>query len=143
MEKENTNTGFISFAYNLLSDLHPVGDFESVVFDIDDTLIDSLGKPMFDVIDLYLYARKLRFKIFIITARAGADDNIRRTIVELEHFGITGYTGLYFRHPDNHNVENYKLVARRKIFEDGFNTVMSVGDMPWDIGLYGGVGIII
>ena len=138
-----TRKHIVSFACEILSDIKPVVGIDSVIFDIDDTLIDQFGNPMFDVIYLYLQAKTLGFKIFIITARSGREENISRTIVQLEKFGIDGYSQLYFRHPDNHDVENYKLVTRQHIFDTGFNTVMSVGDMPWDIGLYGGGGIII
>ena len=75
-----TRKHIVSFACEILSDIKPVVGIDSVIFDIDDTLIDQFGNPMFDVIYLYLQAKTLGFKIFIITARSGREENISRTL---------------------------------------------------------------
>lgn len=130
-------------AYDLINKLRPVKENDVVVFDIDDTLIDINGEPMFDVIDFYRYVRTIGFKTIIITAREGSQPNINATLKELSLFGINDYHSIYFREPSQLNIEQYKFNSRKKVFLDGMNTVMSVGDMYWDTGAYGGVGIII
>ena len=41
---------------------------------------------------------------------------------------------------DNFNQYQYKLEARKRIPD---NVIMSIGDKPWDIGQYGGYGILV
>ena len=52
---------------------------------------------------------------------------------------------MYFLPPESssraQDQADYKLTARKNLHEMGYTVVMSVGDMPWDIGAYGGVGI--
>jgi predicted secreted acid phosphatase len=130
-------------AYDLINQHRPAKKNDMVVFDIDETLIDLNGEPMFDVIDFYRYVKTIGFNTSIITARPGLTENIKITMDELSRVGVTGYHTIYFRDPSQMDVEKYKLNCRKKLFVDGFNTVMSLGDMHWDTGMYGGIGIII
>jgi hypothetical protein len=48
---------------------------------------------------------------------------------------------MYFINPDMTNPHLFKLNSRKHIHENGYQVEMSLGDSPWDIGLYGGIGI--
>lgn len=114
----------------------------SIVFDIDDTLIDSKSNtPIVPVVNLYHKAREMGYIPFIVTNRAGGHDYY--TNYQLEKMGIVGYKTIYFRRPREIDFWGTKRAARKHITEQGYNIVMSVGDKPWDIGDYGGYGIII
>ena len=41
------------------------------------------------------------------------------------------------------NAEEFKLFARRNANECGYIPLFSVGDMNWDVGLYGGIPILL
>jgi phosphoglycolate phosphatase-like HAD superfamily hydrolase len=123
---------------NILQQI-PFNRMQAVVFDIDDTLIDSqTHRIMPKVFALYRYCIDRGYNVYIITARAKGGLNY--TINQLDNYGITGYKNITFRHPDDYNVTQYKLNARKSIPE---TVVMSVGDQPWDIGAFGGVGLIV
>ena len=111
-----------------------------IVYDIDDTLIDNNGCPILPVINTYHYAKNSGLTTVIITARPDYDENIQRTIQQLHYFGITGYKYIYFRPRDKEDQATFKLLARKNLHDRGYHVVASIGDMPWDIGLYGGIG---
>ena len=48
---------------------------------------------------------------------------------------------MFMRPPDNQNLYAYKETRRKVIYDMGFNSVMSVGDMPFDFGAYGGLSV--
>jgi hypothetical protein len=120
----------------------PLTDSSVIVFDIDDTLIDRNSIPILEVIELYKYVLRKGFKVAIITARKGIGYNIHRTINELFMHGIKDYLFLYFMRMEDEDHVMYKLNARKDIHDKNYKVVMSIGDMPWDIGEYGGVGIL-
>jgi hypothetical protein len=111
-----------------------------VVFDIDGTLIDTNNNPINPVIDLFNTSVNLGFIPVIITARAGTPENIKHTCKQLENHGIVNYQTIYFRPIHNENQAEFKFIARKNIHELGYIVVASIGDMPWDIGEYGGYG---
>ena len=114
---------------------------QAIVFDIDDTLIDSHTDTILKkTFELYRYCITRGYKVYIITARAKTQNAIAYTKAQLVNTGIVGYKSIAFRPPNDYNVTKYKLDARRSIPE---NVIMSVGDQPWDIGQYGGVGVIV
>ena len=122
----------------------------SIIFDIDDTLIRSYRKRspgdnglIQPVKDLYDYARYIGLQPFIVTNRDGTVENTAYTHKELERHGIVGYDTVYFRDPMCTDMWVPKLNARKHIYDRGYVTVMSVGDMPWDIGQYGGYGVLL
>lgn len=114
-----------------------------VVYDIDDTLLDLSGKPIHSILNTYKYARKKGFLTAIITARPAIKENIERTVKQLEENDITDYLCMYFREPDVKDVARYKTLSRKDIHDRGYNIVMSIGDLPWDTGKYGGIGYIV
>jgi len=119
----------------------PFSPDQAVVFDIDDTLIDSTThKLMPQVFSLYQYCRSKGYNIYIITARPRVPYGIQLTLYQLQYLGITGYKNIAFRPPLNLNVYLYKLNARKAIKD---NIIMSVGDQNWDMGQYGGYGILV
>lgn len=132
---------------NIVSVLHqiPVDDRSVIVYDIDGTLIHNDGRPNHPVIHSYHYAKWRGFQPIIITARPAHPDNVLRTKQQLYQHGIRDYLAIYFMpaHIDPHpnNQANYKLQARQDIHRRGLRVAASIGDMPWDVGQFGGVGI--
>lgn len=123
----------------------PFNKNQAVVFDIDDTLIHSgTHEIITDVFNIYQYCLDKGYHIHIITARPANKMNIRLTLQQLQYLNIKNYETISFRPIFDLNVYKFKLNARKKI-KDIFNqnVVMSIGDMWWDIGEYGGYGIIV
>lgn len=111
-----------------------------IVYDIDDTLISYSGKPIIPVIHTYNYAKNKGFIPVIITARAGTEENIDKTKKQLTSHGITDYRYIYFRPENNEDQIVYKLESRKNLHDRGYEVKISIGDMPWDVGAYGGIG---
>ena len=119
----------------------PFSSNQAIVFDIDDTLIDSTTYKLIPrVFSLYEYCRNKGYNIYIITARPHISYVIQITLRQLQYLGITGYKNIAFRPPLELNVYLYKLNARKAIKD---NIIMSVGDQNWDMGQYGGYGILV
>jgi phosphoglycolate phosphatase-like HAD superfamily hydrolase len=114
---------------------------QAVIFDIDDTLIDSdthtLIQPVFK---LYQHCRNKGYHIYIITARPRIPYGVQLTLLQLYSLGITGFKNIAFRPPLKFSIPLYKLNARKAIQD---KVIMSVGDKSWDIGKYGGYGLIV
>jgi hypothetical protein len=132
----------VSRAIGILSNME-LPNNASIIFDIDDTLITNDGKCIAPVVMLYNFSKMLGIIPVIITARPNNVLTNIYTMKQLSDCGITGYNSLYLRPEGQDDVYEYKLSARKNVKERGMETVMSVGDMLWDIGLYGGVGVII
>jgi predicted secreted acid phosphatase len=116
---------------------------DAVVFDIDDTLIDQKTKEVIQpVYDFYTFLKE-RMIIFIITARPDLDKTIEYTKNELAKHNIREYKSIYFRKVSNTDIRRYKLYARKDILDKGYNILISIGDKEWDIGEYGGIGILV
>ena len=114
---------------------------QAVIFDIDDTLIDSSTHRLIPkVFELYQYCKNRGYNIYIITARPRVPYGILFTLQQLHALGITGYKNIAFRPPLELSIPFYKLNARKAIAD---NVVMSIGDKSWDIGRYGGYGILV
>tara|TARA_Y100000389_G_scaffold69495_1_gene66109 strand:- start:2875 stop:3366 length:492 start_codon:yes stop_codon:yes gene_type:complete len=120
-----------------------------VVFDIDGTiLVDGIYSPednseiIHDVYNFLLYLQNsLGIDIFIITARPESRTNRLGTIDMLKKLGIN-YKYLYMWNQNIfRNHIKYKEEARKEIFENDYNVVMSLGDNYWDYGNYGGLGV--
>ncbi len=115
-----------------------------VFFDIDDTLIDtSNGQNISPIYDLYYYALSKKISPIIITARSGDSNNINFTVKQLQQNNIKEYDLLYFRPEYMQNADEFKLFARRNANECGYIPLFSIGDMKWDVGLYGGIPILL
>jgi hypothetical protein len=115
-----------------------------IIFDIDDTLIynmtDTIINPVFM---FYNWIKTLGIIPVIITARSGRKESILYTREQLQKIGISGYNFIFFRNPEINNIYLYKKNCRKIIQDKGYNILMSVGDMPWDIGEYGGYSILL
>ena len=123
----------------------PFDKNQAVVFDIDDTLIHSgTHEIITDVFNIYQYCVNKGYHIHIITARAANNKTVQLTLLQLHFLNIKKYETISFRPIFDLNVYKFKLDARKKI-KDKYNqnVVMSIGDMWWDIGEYGGYGIIV
>tara|TARA_A100000164_G_scaffold373288_1_gene404188 strand:- start:41 stop:526 length:486 start_codon:yes stop_codon:yes gene_type:complete len=119
-----------------------------VVFDIDGTiLVDGIYSPknddeiIKDVYNYLLYLQSIGIDIFIITARPESRENRMGTIDMLIKLKIN-YKYLYMWHQNIFRSHiKFKEEARREIFENGYNVIMSLGDNHWDYGDYGGLGV--
>ena len=119
----------------------PFHSSQAVVFDIDDTIIDSTThRLMPKTFSLYQYCIDRGYHVYIVTARARTPQGIRYTLDQLRDAGIGGFRAIAFRAPDEMDMYAYKRNARRAIPE---HVIMSVGDQPWDVGQYGGFGVIV
>lgn len=115
-----------------------------IIFDIDDTLIDSYtGQLLWPVYNFYNYVKHLGIIPVLITARSASHESINYTLNQLKYLGIDGYQKIYFRPEEKMDLYSFKANSRKSLFDSGFQVLMSIGDMPWDIGLYGGYGILL
>jgi hydroxymethylpyrimidine pyrophosphatase-like HAD family hydrolase len=97
---------------------------KAVMFDIDDTLINSdTGKIIEEGYNLYTRAKNNGYKIVIITARPGFRENVIWTRNQLKRLNIK-YNELVFTTPQG------KSVYKRK---SGYEYILSVGDMDTDL----------
>lgn len=118
----------------------PISEKSVIVYDIDGTLIDLNGVPILPIIRTYQHAKNVGLTPVIITARPGTNKNIQWTIDQLRISGVTDYKYMYFLPEDKRDQANFKLISRKHLHEIGYQVVISIGDMPWDIGQYGGIG---
>lgn len=118
-----------------------------VFFDIDDTLLRpwaQIPTPVQPVLEFYKYLTSHGYNVAIITARPDFEDNIKYTLNDLKNIGIENdYKYLILRPPEMHDVKEFKKMARKEILDKGYTPLMSIGDMYWDVGEYGGIGIIV
>ena len=121
--------------------LSPIPKNSAVVFDIDDTLVDIHGNCLIPIVDLYNTIKSMNISIILITNRVNNDYVALKTEEMLHKCNITGYNCIYFRPSNRLDFYNYKKEARISCHVRGFNVIMSVGDQPWDMGDYGGIGI--
>jgi len=129
-------------AINLLANMD-LPNNPSIIFDIDNTLIDDYQVPIKPIIQIYNYCKSIFIQPIIITNRMGTHENVIYTKKQLTECGITGYNLIYFRHPNENNMWNPKIQSRKDVLLKGYNTIMSIGDKPWDIGIYGGIGVLL
>jgi hypothetical protein len=121
-----------------------------VIYDIDDTLIDSnTEEPIQDVLNTYNSALSKGFTLVLITARPKTVSSINQTILDLQKCQIKNFKAIYFFERNNCNsdiykcVEKYKENARLDVNTRGYKVLMSIGDMYWDIGKHGGLGFLV
>jgi len=103
----------------------------AAMFDIDDTLIDTVThQPMVEITKLLEECKKAGMYIVIITARL--DRYLNYTIEELKYFGIY-YDRLYLRNSkDNINVFKENIKEQLAVQENIY-TVFSIGDNYIDV----------
>jgi hypothetical protein len=96
---------------------------DAVMFDIDDTLIFTDGRPNIPIINLLYGARAMGYKIVIITARSGLGHVIKLTVNQLQEYEIV-YDYLGFTSAETKGIMKKQLP---------YNFILSVGDMPTDL----------
>ena len=112
---------------------------KAVMFDIDDTLIFVSGESNEPVINLLNDCRKKGLLIIIITARNSK--YTEETKKQLAEYGIE-YDYLYLRQSPQDNHDMFKSDVKKRFYENGITTIMSVGDKEMDItGPYSGLKI--
>lgn len=120
-----------------------LADNATVVFDIDDTLVLANGRGIMPMIQLYNYFVEQGLNVIVITNRSETAEVVSYTKKQLTELGLKGDKVVYFRPLYSTDPYEYKENARKDATSNGFNIVMSIGDMPWDIGEYGGIGIVV
>ncbi len=114
-----------------------------IVYDIDDTLLTYYGTPIAPIINTYNHALEKGLTPVIITSRTGIPDVIDHTIQQLKTHNINGYKYLYLRPSGKEDMFRFKMMCRKDLHDRGYYVAMSIGDQPWDIGQYGGLGILL
>ena len=118
-----------------------------VFFDIDDTLLRpfvSVPTPVQPVLDFYKYLTSHGYNVAIITARPNYEENVTYTLLDLKNIGIENdYKFIILRPEYMRDIKEFKKLARKEIIDKGYTPLMSIGDMYWDVGEYGGIGIIV
>lgn len=115
----------------------------TIIYDIDDTLINTRGYLLQPIVDTYHYAKSKGIQTVIVTNRPGSQEGITYTQEQLKYHGLHNNSALYMRPPTKNDPWKFKYAARKNVHERGMTVIMSVGDQPWDIGEYGGVGITV
>ncbi len=116
----------------------------AMVFDIDQTLIDEKQNCIQPIIDIYNYAKDMNIALFIITSRPGMEPVISMTKKTLLDCNIMGVKAMFFRPYNKVDHTYYKKSARKAIYDRfNHNVIMSIGDSTWDIGEYGGEGVLV
>jgi len=113
-------------------DIVEIDENSSIIFDIDNTLIDAQNNIIEPVMKIYKTAVEKKFNIFIVSSRFGDELNIELTKRQLKNKGITEYNSMYLLKPDRFNVIKMKYNARKNIKDRGFNTFFSFGDKLYD-----------
>jgi len=116
----------------------------AIVFDIDGTLVHdgTWDKPVWSVINFCNYCKEIGITTIIVTARPGWEANITNTKNSLQELGIV-CDAFFFRKPECTNLDDFKLSCRKHIDNVAqYNILLSIGDNPWDIGEYGGSGVL-
>lgn len=114
-----------------------------IVFDLDDTLIMTDDTPITPMIRVFNYAKECGISPVIITARSATPKVIQYTHEDLSIHDIYGHKWLFFIPPEMNNPFLFKLSSRKRLHDMGYNVIMSIGDTHWDIGDYGGHGILL
>jgi len=134
----------------------PVGKWDTVVFDIDDTILstypemvaqdfgyipklnhDSVMAAAYPVIPetqmLYQRLIQLGYKIVFLTGRH--QDVVNATVLNLERAGFPQYAQLIVRSPDQYNMtaQLFKQGQRAILTKQGYNIVGTIGDQWSDI----------
>lgn len=104
----------------------------TVIFDIDDTLVDKNENVITDMLSVYKLCKKLGFVVNIVTARP--ESSINRTLTKkmLHENGINEYEALYMMpsdiEPTFETISQYKYIARSDIAKR-HNILANCGDM--------------
>ena len=104
---------------NLLTILRaiPLKSNSTVVFDIDDTLINTKGEIIKPIMDFYNVVKKMGIEPMIVTARRFTNNGLNFTRKQLKEYGITNYKFLYLMPVETNDVWEYKKQARERYNE--------------------------
>lgn len=104
----------------------------SVIFDIDDTLIDKNEKKIMSVINIYKLCTELGFVVNIITARPESQKNRQETKKMLTEKGIVNFEAMYMMpssiKPTLKSISLYKHQARADV-ASRHDILANIGDM--------------
>ena len=132
--------------YSLLRD----ADFvPAIIFDIDDTIINikefdfEKNQIIPPIYAFFKFCMNEGIDIFIVTARQGNQQNIDKTVNMLINELYLDFNKIYFREPGERNVWAFKQQCRNAITDMGYQVIMSLGDNDWDIGINGGLGVLV
>lgn len=116
-----------------------------IIFDIDDTLLlPHSGNPIPETVFFYNLIKDMGFTPVIITARPGFKENVYKTIQQLKSIEVKDFDYIFFMPPGQSDIYSYKLNARKELYDIyGGNILMSIGDMHWDVGKYGGYEVLL
>lgn len=144
MKKINRNILFEILKNRLKSCLFSKLQNKTVCFDIDGTIYDPYNKNFIQPIyEFYKYCVAIGLRIIIITARSDNVFNKKNTIDFFRYYDIRA-NRWYFMNPSfDNDMFKYKLEMRRYDTNLGNNIIMSVGDNMCDIGIYGGVSVLV
>jgi len=120
------------------------GKQPAIVFDIDGTLVHdkTWDTPIWSVINFCNHCKDIGIATMIVTARGGWESNINNTKSSLQALGIQ-CDALFFRNPADHDLTEFKTNVRRYLSEAiDFNVLISIGDNEWDMGAWGGTGVL-
>jgi predicted secreted acid phosphatase len=117
-----------------------------VIFDIDDTLVDSDEKRISPVVNLFKLSQKFGFACSIVTARQEGLKNRNETAEMLQKCGIENWTHLYMmpsalrgkiktEEQLRRYVSAYKSDARDQISQT-YDIIANIGDMWHDLIKY-------
>ena len=117
---------------------------ETIVLDLDGTIVydGSWDNLILPVVKFINYCHNHGIKIIIVTARPGYENNVNKTKESLTNKSII-CDRFFFLKPDFKNVRLFKTNAREYITKNlKLNILMSIGDNDWDMGEYGGLGVL-
>lgn len=100
-----------------------------VIFDIDNTLLDSNGFRINQVITLFDFIKLMNIPIAIITTRIGTPENIKKTQTQLYNNCILDYKYIYFLKPLDYNIIEFKNNSNQDIINKGYTIIMTIGDL--------------
>ena len=100
-----------------------------IIFDIDNTLLDSNGFRINPIIALFDFVKLMNIPIAIITNRIGTPENIKKTQTQLYNKCILDYRYIYFLKPLDYNISEFKTNCYQDIIKKGYDIIISVGDL--------------
>jgi hydroxymethylpyrimidine pyrophosphatase-like HAD family hydrolase len=114
-----------------------LGQERAAVFDIDDTVLFLTESEQWSRVEktfaLFRELQTRRFKIYFITARPHSQNNMDRTMKQLEQFGFRNFNGLFLM-PSSGNIAHFKAVIRQFIREtQKVTTVLNIGNTWHDL----------
>jgi len=117
---------------------------EAIVFDLDGTIVfdGTWDTPILPITNFIKHCNDLNISVIIITARPGFESNINNTRNSLQKLAIN-CDRFFFKNPDFKDIKEFKINARNYVTDIlKHNILMSIGDNSWDMGKYGGLGIL-